>query len=106
MGGAVRSSSAPGSSWDERITVAPFHVMVRTPGGAQTVIVVAALVSPVSRSVEPLMAAVRTSSGPCSRTGPAAVSWRQKPSAVVVSASSRVRPGRPPPLIWTWARPL
>ena len=67
---------------------------------------VAALVSPVRMSHVPTTLAVRTSSGPCSSTGPAAVSWRQNESAVELSASNSVSGARPPPLMTTSTRPL
>jgi len=89
-----------------RVTAAPFQVTAPTWAGAQISRLDAATVSPVSASVEPLTAAVRTSRGPRSSTGPAAVSCRHIVSAVDWLASSNVSWSRPPPVILTCASPL
>src|SRR5580693_6677671 len=73
----------------------PFHHTAATGRGAHTSSGAAALVSPVSASTAPRTVPVRTSAGPLTSTGPAAVSVRQITAAAVSSAASSSS-GRPP----------
>jgi hypothetical protein len=85
------------------LTVRPFHDTVLTPAGTKTSSGSTAAVSPASSiPLPPSSCALRTSSGPRTRTGPALVSARQNVSAVASSASRRSR-SRPP--VCTSTRP-